>query len=358
MAASFWLSAEALTLTLDQVTQLNDDQARVLLASMRWGSDTQQICPECGVVDSHYYVRSQRRWRCKHCATNFSVTSRTPFADCKIGCRKLLISIFTFIIHQKGLAALALRRVIGGSYKTSFMLLHKLREGLLLSPPAEKLSGVIEIDGAHLSGRKRKKRKVEDQEFPPSIPKKYQQQRTKFSAGDFPHHPNRRIVIVLRELGTGHRGAGRTVAAVCRSENARDIEALVRKYVEKGSVIRTDELSAYGNLKLMGYTHQTVNHSVELSTEFGINQNQAESYFSRLRRAAIGVYHRISPRYMLDYCIEMGWREDIRKTDAFLQLGNLVRRIFATGFSADWRRYCQGHHRAQELLFEAPPSPP
>jgi hypothetical protein len=51
---------------------------------------------------------------------------------------------------------------------------------------------------------------------------------------------------------------------------------------------RSDELSAYGNLEYIGYTHEAVNHSFEFSTDSGVNQNQAESYFSRLQRACIG----------------------------------------------------------------------
>ena len=131
------------------------------------------------------------------------------------------------------------------------------------------------------------------------IPKKYQDQhRTKEKAHEGNQfHPNRRIIMVLREsFGVKGEGASKTVVAVCKSENQADIDALVKKYVEKQSTLRTDELSAYANVKLMGYTHETVNHSVEFVGKNGENQNQAESYFSRMRRAAIGIYHRITPR--------------------------------------------------------------
>src|SRR6516225_5454706 len=37
--------------------------------------------------------------------------------------------------------------------------------------------------------------------------------------------------------------------------------------------------------------------------------NQAESWFSRLRRAEIGQHHRISGRYLYQYPNEMAWRE-------------------------------------------------
>jgi ISXO2-like transposase domain len=43
------------------------------------------------------------------------------------------------------------------------------------------------------------------------------------------------------------------------------------------------------------------------------NVNQAESYFSRLRRAEIGQHHRISGRLLYQYANEAAWREDNRR---------------------------------------------
>jgi transposase-like protein len=365
----FWLKPEAVPLTLESISTLDDAAARCFLAELRWGKN-QQVCPDCGVVDRHYDIRTRKQWRCKHCFRTFSVTTGTPFADCKIGYRKLLLAIFAFIINQKGLAALALRRIIGGQYRTAFTLLHKIREAVMVTVSQEKLSGVIEIDGGHFSGKRRKGRKKKPKLKPEDktdVPAKYSQQRAKIPASRFPFHPNRRIVMVLREIspektGTFNihngkeigKGAARTLVAVCRSENSADIEALAKRHIEHRSLIRTDELPGYGNLKLMGYEHQVVNHSIEFSTDDGVNENQAESYFSRMRRACIGIYHRVTPRYMLDYATEMAWREDVRRRNTADQLRNLVATVFSAGVSADWINYCRGNKWKTELLFVAP----
>jgi hypothetical protein len=133
------------------------------------------------------------------------------------------------------------------------------------------------------------------------------------------------------------------------------MEALVKQLVASSSTIRSDELSAYGNLKYQGFVHETVNHSVEFSSDEGFNQNQAESFFSRMRRACIGVYHRITPKYMLDYACEVAWREDFRRDDTQSQFTKLVSRVFASGRSTDFLNYCRrGHKRKYEILFQAP----
>lgn len=54
-----------------------------------------------------------------------------------------------------------------------------------------------------------------------------------------------------------------------------------------------------------------VNHSISFSIE-GACTNQAESYFSCLRRAEIGTPHCISGRCLVACAIEVAWREDHR----------------------------------------------
>jgi transposase-like protein len=368
MTAHFWLQSKAVPLTLEALARLSDEQAWLMLAKMRWGNAARPTCPDCAVIDKHYCIRTRKQWRCKHCFRTFSVTTATPFSDHRIGYRKLLLSIFAFVINQKGLAALALRRIIGRQYRTSFTILHRIREAVMVTTPTAKLQGVVEIDGGHFSSKKRKGRKK-----PPKatakdkteLPSKYAQHRDKIKPGAFPFLPNRRIVIALREISpamtdnvhpfTGKpigKAAARTVVAVCRSENAVDIESLVKNHVQNQSLIRTDELPAYGNLKYMGFTHETVNHSVEFSTDEGVNQNQAESFFSRMRRACIGIYHRITPRYMIDYASEMAWREDIRRDTTNDQFNGVMCRIFDAGLSTDWTNYCRGNKRRGEILFQ------
>ena len=58
------------------------------------------------------------------------------------------------------------------------------------------------------------------------------------------------------------------------------------------------------------YDVRRVNHSVEYKADDGANVNQAESFFSRLRRAEIGQHHRISGHLLHQYANEAAWRED------------------------------------------------
>lgn len=368
MPSPFWLSKGAIPLTTAQVAMLTEEQAWSYLVELRWGSEGKQICPECGVEDKHYFLRTRKQWRCKHCNHTFSVTSKTAFADRKLPFHDILLGLFLFLAGQKGLAALELRRHVGHTYKTCFAFLGKVRDAIRKTVDQTPLSGNIEMDGAHLSGWPRKGRKIAPPKQDPEVPKKYAAKKTESSEAinDAPEaqhrkirtkrhrgfHPNRRIVWVACETtDTKGRGSVRTRTAIIHRETAAEIEALTQQMVAKGSRIWTDELPAYKSLPLYGYTHEAVNHSIEFSTDDGVNENQAESFFSRLRRAEEGIYHRITPHYMADYVAECSWREDVRRMNTQEQIVNLAKRVFRAGVSQDWRGYNRGHHRKDEILF-------
>ncbi len=58
-----------------------------------------------------------------------------------------------------------------------------------------------------------------------------------------------------------------------------------------------------------------------------------------MRRAVMGVWHRITPKYMLEYMQEIAWREDTRRTNTQQQLVSIVKMVFAAGVSVDWTNY-------------------
>src|SRR5258706_9981854 len=89
------------------------------------------------------------------CHHQFSVTSGTMFASHKLAFVDLLGAIALFVNAAKGLSALQLSRCIDVSYKTAFVLAHKLREALSLETRELVLDTAVEIDGAYVGGHVR-----------------------------------------------------------------------------------------------------------------------------------------------------------------------------------------------------------
>ena len=89
-----------------------------------------------------------------------------------------------------------------------------------------------------------------------------------------------------------------------------------------------------------------VNHSVEYKAEDGANVNQAESYFSRLRRAEIGQHHRISGALLYQYANEAAWREDNRRVSNGEQYLMTTSAALQHPVSRRWKGYWQ---RSEQL---------
>lgn len=124
----------------------------------------------------------------------------------------------------------------------------------------------------------------------------------------------------------------------------------IRKYIASGTRIHTDDGKAYALLSSMGYIHDTVVHSREYSTDNGVNNNQAESLFSRFRRAEYGIYHGMRPEYLAFYLAEIAWRDDTRKLPKKERFLLLSRKVLGSDISVAFRGYAQGHRLGFEYL--------
>lgn len=162
---------------------------------------------------------------------------------------------------------------------------------------------------------------------------------------------NRRIVLAIRHMSEdpNRPGADRTISIILHTENAKSVIPAVQKYVLPGTRIQTDDGNAYSSLSAW-YEHEVVRHSVEYSTDSGTNNNQAESFMGRMRRAEYGVYHGMRPQYLAFYAAEIAWREDVRHLSVMEKLNDLIRRISSCDISLAYRGYAQGHRLKHEYL--------
>lgn len=358
MAQHFLKSAKLRDFTLFDVSNLSEDECFFLFSKFRWKSELQQICPHCGVIDAHYFRQQRKQWRCKHCDGYFSVTTRTPFEDHKLPFKKMLLGIMMFIHEANGISLHKLARVMDIQIKTAQSFVGRLRESIFFNQPTEQMSGTIQMDGGYFGGRPRhgRVRKKNDVKAITAYvdgklsgDQSRQKPRSKNATANWVRRKKRRVVMVLREIYPEKGlGAKRTIVAISKSENEVHAMKLATTYVAQGAKFMTDENAAYNQLS-KHFEHETVQHAIEFSTLDGVNDNQAESFFSRLRRYVLGVGHRIEPKYLADIAVEMAWREDVRRKTEREKLDALLSAVFARGLSRWWRGYWQGYSRDGEL---------
>ena len=218
----------------------------------------------------------------------------------------------------KGISALQLSRDLDVQYRTAYVLAHKLREAMASEQHGVVLDGEIEVDGCYVGGHVPQKNLRED---------RIDRRKTIHKSG------KRRSVIVARER------KGRTITGVFKSE--RHSTDFVISSVKDGSVVYTDESPAWEPIRDYFLTY-SINHQ-EAYAIGDICTNQAESFFSRLRRAELGQHHHISGPYLDRYAGESAWRENQRRTSNGGQFKRLTALCASLQPSRTWRGYWQRH---------------
>tara|TARA_E500000318_G_C3565302_1_gene215387 strand:- start:1023 stop:1988 length:966 start_codon:yes stop_codon:yes gene_type:complete len=316
MAQHFLLSAKARTLSVVQIARMTEDEARDLFRAIRWAdTDGDPVCPRCGCYAVYEY-KARRIFKCQGCSHQFSITSGTLFASRKLPVRDILLAMALFSNAAKGMSALQLGRDLDVQYKTAYVLAHKIREALAADQADATLKGTVEVDGAYFGGHVRPENRKEDRKD-----RRFKQNQS----------GKRRVVVVMRQRG------GRTLPFVFPTEAAS--LNTIRERVEPGSVIHADEAASWDGLHGY-YEARRVNHSVAFLDD-GACTNQAESYFSRLRRAEFGQHHRISGKYLHQYAGEMAWREDNRRQPNGTLFTAMVAAAMAHPVSRQWKGYWQ-----------------
>jgi hypothetical protein len=236
-------------------------------------------------------------------------------------------AIAVFCNEVKGKSALALSRDLGVSYKCAFVLQHKFREAMAEEMKGRVVGGegkVAEVDGGYFGGyikpannkeNRRDRRLVRNQ------------------------NGKRKVVVIVRERG------GNSVPAVFNTES--QASSFIRARIAKGTIVNADEAASWDGLHER-FEMKRINHQEAYSLD-GACTNQAEEYFSRLRRAEIGIHHHIAGAYLLRYAQESSWREDNRRVSNGDQVNRIAALAMKHGRSVDFTGYWQRHVEQKDI---------
>ena len=293
--------------------RMSDEDAHARFVEIRFAANGgEPYCPHCGVAKVYTLAETPIRWKCSACRRKFSVTSGTIFHSRKLSIRDYLAVIALFCNGLKGVAALHMARDMNINPKSAFVLLHKLREAISATLGSDELRGEVEIDGAYFGkGPKQANRKAD---------------RPDRRTLDI----KRQVVVVARE----RQGDARTWVVGSEGEAV----PMIRANVASGTEVHADESGAW-NILHASYPMKRVNHSAEYKGQDGACTNQAESFFSRLRRSEMGIHHRISGHRLQAYADEMAWRENHRRQPNGTHWSLITAAALAHPKSATWAGY-------------------
>lgn len=256
------------------------------MVRLRWPDGVVE-CPTCGGTDVTW-MPSRSLYQCKtrHPKRQFSVKVGTIFEDSPIALGKWLLIGWMLANCRNGVSSYEVARTIGITQKSAWFMLHRLRTAAW-DEPQEKLMGEVEADETYVGGRTKFMHASKIAKLPkkPSI------------------HDKPPVMGILERGGTVR-------AMVVKNHKRPELHAEIRKHVEPGSILYTDDLHSYRGLP--DYFHYYVDH-LNKYVHGRIHTNGLENFWSCLKRSLKGTYIAVQPQHLQGYVAEQVFRFNVRK---------------------------------------------
>jgi transposase-like protein len=275
----------------------DETKAREWLEARVWPEGP--TCPHCGNADAAKIRALQGKahrpglYQCAECREQFTVTVKTVFERSKIPLTKWLAALFLMTASKKGVSAHQVHRMLGVSYKSTWFMMHRLREAMRTGG-LEPLGGkgkVVEADETYFG-------RAEVLHVSPQRKGRPYTKRGKIF--------NNRPIVALIERGGSVRSFHIAVAdqvTVC---------GIVRENVARESHLHTDESRLYSRGLMDVRRHKTVKHTAGEYVRGEVTTNTVESYFSIFKRGMRGTYQHCAEKHLHRYLAEFDFRHNNR----------------------------------------------
>ncbi len=279
----------------------DDATAETWFVSRRWPEGVH--CPHCGsdnVQTGAKHKSMPYRCREKECAKRFSAKTGTVMEGSNLGFQVWMIATYLLSTSLKSVSSMKLHRDLDINQRSAWFLAHRLRAAL--TDKATAIAGPVEADESYFGGKR----------------KNMSNQKRKQLADT-----GRGAVGKTAVAGVKDRSTNKVTAKVVRDTTAATLQGFVRGHTEFGAMVYTDEASAYSGLS-PEFGHEAVKHSVAEYVRGQAHTNGIESFWSMMKRAHMGTFHKISPKHLDRYVQEFATRHNLREADTVDIMGSLA----------------------------------
>ncbi len=274
----------------------DDATAEQWFIAQRWPHGI--ACPECGSLNVLVGAKHPSQpYRCRDCRKKFSTKIGTPMEGSNIGYRDWLHAIYLIATNLKSVSSMKLHRELDISQRSAWHLAHRIRKGMGIEETGQ-FAGPVEADETYFGGKRR------------NMPKSKR-------AGMEGRGPSGKTAVV----GVKDRASNKVRAQVVDRTDGETLQGFVLDSIESGAKVYTDEARAYDALP----NREAVAHSLLEYVRGPIHTNGVESFWSMLKRAHMGTFHRLSPRHLHRYVGEFVSRHNLSELDTLKQMGAIVR---------------------------------
>lgn len=288
-----------MTNLLDNPIFTDETAAREWLEARVWPNGP--VCAHCGNADKDKIRKLEGDahrdgvYQCNEpeCRQQFTVTVKTVFERSKIPLTKWLAALFLMTASKKGVSAHQMHRMLGVSYKSTWFMMHRLREAMRtgdLEPMGGK-GAIVEADETYYG----KAETMPTPKKPRAVPY------TKRG-----HYKNNRPILSLVERGGSVRSFHVPVA------DQATVGKIVRENIARETRLHTDESRLYDGSLLHVAEHEKVKHSAGEYVRGDVHTNTIENYFSVFKRGMRGVYQHCAEKHLHRYLAEFDFRYNNR----------------------------------------------
>ena len=289
-------------MTLVQLMDMvpSEDAAAKWFEAHMWTAG--RFCGHCGSMDTREVPNAKPMpYWCPECRSYFSVRTGTAMSHSRVPLRKWVIAIYLELTSLKSISSMKLHRDIGVSQPTAWYMLHRIRQAWATDDEeGPRFAGPVEADETYFGGKRANMSNAQRK-----------------ALADTGRGPVGKTAVA----GLKDRATNQVRATVVEKTDAETLQGFVGDHTDKGATVYTDEATAYEG---MPFTHETVKHSVSEYVNGQASTNGIESFWSMLKRAHKGVFHKISPKHLDRYVKEFAGKHNIREADTVAQMAHVV----------------------------------
>jgi transposase-like protein len=266
---------------LETVSKFNSEEKCVRhFEAIRWPDGLR--CVRCGSDKANRMggkAAERFLYWCPTCRHQYTVTTGTIFHDSHIPLIKWFLAIYLICSAKKGVSSLQLKRELElGSYESALYMTHRIRIAMREDPKfCQKFSGICEVDETYIGGKSKGPR-------------------GRGAANKVP-------VVAIK-----NRTSGTVRMQVMEDVSASSLAEFIREHAQSGSEIHTDEFKSYVWLDSSEFAHKSVNHSQTYVAPGKVHTNGCENVWSLFKRGIMGVFHKVSEKYLPLYLDEFAFR--------------------------------------------------